>query len=90
MRLQTSDARKPAPYEMLKAERYLSPGPGAAAITSDTSSMLRTVGSLRGCVRNYMYRFISSLSQVVPNKKRNAMIRALYLGGVTSVSVMCN
>jgi hypothetical protein len=60
LRLQTSDAREPAPYEMLRAARYLSPSLGVAAITSDTSSMLRTVGSLRGCVRNYMYRFILS------------------------------
>lgn len=54
LRLQTSAARKPAPYEMLSAARYFRPGPGAAIRMSDTSSTLNTTGSFRGWVRNCM------------------------------------
>ena len=62
---------------MLSAARYLSPGPGATAKRSETSSALSTAGSLRGSVRNCRYRFISSRPQVIPKKKRNAVIRVL-------------
>ena len=46
--LKTADLWPSILAEMLNAARYLRPGPGAAARISDTSSILRTVGSLRG------------------------------------------
>ncbi len=88
LRLQTSAALRPAPYEMLSAARYFSPGCGAAISKSATSSTLNTTGSFRGSVRNCMYRFISSRPQVMPKKNLSATIRMLNVDGVTPVSVM--
>ena len=59
-------------------------------VSADTSSTLRTMGNLRGSVRNCMYFFISSRSQVIEKKNLSATMRALNVDGVTPVSAMCN
>jgi hypothetical protein len=61
---------------------------GAAIRMSDTSSTLKTTGSLRGSVRNCLYRFISSRPQVMPKRNRSATMRVLKVEGVTPVSDM--
>lgn len=55
----------------------ITPGPGATARSSETSSTLSTDGSLRSSVRNCIYFFISSRPQVIEKKKRRAVMRAL-------------
>jgi hypothetical protein len=50
---------------MLRAARYLRPSRRAAHSWTDTSSTLRTMGNLRGSMRNCMYFFISSRPHVI-------------------------
>src|SRR5450756_2764837 len=58
----TSDARKPAPYATLNAALYLSPG--AASRNRETSSGLRTMGSLWGWRTNGRWLAILDLSLI--------------------------
>src|ERR1017187_4038592 len=65
----TSDARKPAPYATLNAALYLSPG--AASRKRETSSGLKTTGSLWGWRTNGRWLAISVRPSVTRKKNRS-------------------
>jgi hypothetical protein len=65
----TSDARKPAPYATLNAALYLRLG--AASRNRDTSSGLRTMGSLWGWRTNGRWLAILDRPSVTRKKNRS-------------------
>jgi hypothetical protein len=62
-------------------------GPGAACSSSAISSVLSTVGSLRGWRTTVSRRARSSRSSVTVKKKRRAETALLMLGGCTPLCV---